>query len=233
MSTSLVNAVPASAAPDLPQRADASREALPVTTPATAARAYASARRPANTAWPSDAALLAQARAGDAAAFAVVYDRHSAAAYSLAHRMTQARSCAQDVVQESFLSLWRSDSYCAEKGSVRNFVLGIVRNRAIDALRQERRRGAQERSDEAAVAGLSARDRTDDEVEQREVQRLLRGALAALPEPQQRALELAFFEGLTHAEIAQRLDAPLGTIKGRIRLGLNKLRAQIDGASYR
>jgi RNA polymerase sigma-70 factor, ECF subfamily len=233
MSTSLVNTVPASAAQDPPQRGGASREALPVTTPATAARTYASTRRPANTAWPSDAALLAQARAGDAAAFAVVYDRHSAAAYSLAHRMTQARSCAQDVVQESFLSLWRSDSYCAEKGSLRNFVLGIVRNRAIDALRQERRRGAQERSDEAAVAGLPARNRTDDEVEQREVQRLLRGALAALPEPQQRALELAFFEGLTHAEIAQRLDAPLGTIKGRIKLGLNKLRAQIDGASYR
>ena len=233
MSTSLANAVPTSAAPDLPQRVGALREALPVTTPATAARAYASARQPANTAWPSDAALLAQARAGDTAAFAVVYDRHSAAAYSLARRMTQARSCAQDVVQESFLSLWRSDSYCAEKGSVRNFVLGIVRNRAIDALRQERRRGAQERSDEAAVAGLSARDRTDDEVEQRDTQRLMHAALATLPDAQHRALDLAFFGGLSHTEIAVRLDEPVGTIKSRIRLGLQRLRDEIDLASCR
>jgi RNA polymerase sigma-70 factor (ECF subfamily) len=233
MPSSLVNTVPPSLGKASARLASAALEALPVTTAATAARAYADTHRPAKQAWPSDATLLARARAGDAAAFAVVYDRHSAAAYSLAHRMTHARSSAQDVVQESFLSLWRTDSYCADKGSVRNFVLGIVRNRAIDALRKEGRRGALERGDEAAISALSARDRTDDEVEQREDQRLLRGALAALPEAQRRAVELAFFEGLTHAEIAQRLDVPIGTIKGRIRLGLCKLRTEIDAASYR
>ena len=186
-----------------------------------------------DTAHPSDAELLARAHAGDAAAFSVIYDRHAAAAYSLAYRMTHARSSAQDVVQESFLSLWRTDSYNADKGSLRNFVLGIVRNRAIDALRKEGRRGAQERSDDAAVLSLPARDRTDDEVEQRDARRLLRDALCALSEPQRQAVELAFFEGLTQAEIAQRLDTPIGTIKGRIRLGLTKLRAEIDAAAYR
>jgi RNA polymerase sigma-70 factor (ECF subfamily) len=237
MSSSLVTALPPPAAHDPTRRVGTPVAVLPAVaataTAATAVRTYVGRFRPADSAQPSDAALLAQARAGDAAAFAVVYDRHAAAAYSLAHRMTHARSTAQDVVQESFLSLWRSDNYCADKGSLRNFVLGIVRNRAIDALRRERRRGTQERSDEAAVAGLSARDRTDEEVEQRDAQRLLRAALASLPETQRRALELAFFEGLTHAEIAQRLDAPIGTIKGRIRLGLTKLRAEIDAASYR
>jgi RNA polymerase sigma-70 factor (ECF subfamily) len=177
--------------------------------------------------------LLERARAGDATAFAAVYDRHAAAAYSLARRMMQAPSAAQDVVQESFLALWRTDSYRADKGSLRNFVLAIVRNRAIDALRKERRHKAEERADEAAVSSLAASDRTDVEVEQREEQRLLRAAVASLPEAQHRALELAFFEGLTHAEIAVRLDAPIGTIKGRIRLGLEKLSRELDVASYR
>jgi RNA polymerase sigma-70 factor, ECF subfamily len=208
-------------------------EAKPATTAATAVRACLGAPRRADAAQRSDAALLAQAHAGDAAAFAVVYDRHASAAYSLAYRMVRTRSTAQDVVQESFLALWRTDTYRADKGSLRSFVLGIVRNRAIDVLRKDRRRSTEERTDEAALASLPAGDRTDAEVEQREAQRLLRAALAALPEPQQQALELAFFEGLTHAEIALRLDAPVGTIKSRVRLGLQRLREQSDAASYR
>jgi RNA polymerase sigma-70 factor (ECF subfamily) len=180
---------------------------------------------------PSDARLLEQARSGDAAAFATVYDRHAAAAYGLAARMLHSPGAAQDVVQESFLSLWRTDSYCAEKGSVRSFLLGIVRNRAIDALRKDRRRTTRERSDDAVVSRLSAADRTDVEVEHRDTERLLRAALAKLPDAQHLALDLAFFDGLTHTEIALRLDQPVGTIKGRIRLGLEKLRVEIDAAS--
>ena len=176
----------------------------------------------------SDTALLAQARAGDAAAFATVYDRHAGAAYGLARRMLRSPSAAQDVVQEAFISLWRSDSYCAERGSLRNFVLGIVRNRAIDELRRDRRRSEKERSDDTIVARLPATDRTDVEVEQRDSERSLRAALTALPDAQHRALELAFFGGLTHSEIALRLGEPVGTIKGRIRLGLEKLRAEIE-----
>jgi RNA polymerase sigma-70 factor, ECF subfamily len=189
------------------------------------------AGRPLDGAQPSDAALLEQAQAGDPAAFATVYDRHAAAAYGLARRMLHSRAAAQDVVQEAFLALWRTNSYRAEKGSLRSFLLAIVRNRAIDALRKERRRSAEERSDDMGECRLPATDRTDVEVEQRETERLLRTALAKLPDPQQRALDLAYFGGLTHTEIALRLGEPIGTIKGRIRLGLEKLRAEIDEAS--
>jgi RNA polymerase sigma-70 factor (ECF subfamily) len=184
-------------------------------------------QRPSDGAQPSDTTLLAQARAGDAAAFATVYDRHAAAAYGLARRMMRSPSAAQDVVQEAFISLWRTDSYCAEKGSLRSFVLGIVRNRAIDELRKERRRSDRD----AVVARLAATDRTDVEVEQRDSERFLRAALTTLPDAQQRALELAFFGGLTYNEIALRLDEPIGTIKSRIRLGLEKLRAEIEAPS--
>jgi RNA polymerase sigma-70 factor (ECF subfamily) len=183
-----------------------------------------------DSAQPSDAALLTQARAGDASAFATVYDRHAAAAYGLARRMLHDRAAAQDVVQDAFLGLWRTDGYDPERGSVRTFLLGIVRNRAIDLLRKSGRRSVREHSDDTLVLLLSAPERTDVEVDERETQRILRGALAKLPERQQRALDLAFFGGLTHAEIALQLDEPIGTIKSRIRLGLEKLRADVDAA---
>jgi RNA polymerase sigma-70 factor (ECF subfamily) len=188
--------------------------------------------RALDSAQPSDAALLTQARAGDASAFATVYDRHAAAAYGLARRMLHDRAAAQDVVQDAFLGLWRTDGYDPERGSVRTFLLGIVRNRAIDLLRKSGRRSVREHSDDTLVLLLSAPERTDVEVDERETQRILRGALAKLPERQQRALDLAFFGGLTHAEIALQLDEPIGTIKSRIRLGLEKLRADVDAAIY-
>jgi RNA polymerase sigma-70 factor (ECF subfamily) len=195
--------------------------------------AYRRARRSVDCAQRLDATLLEQARAGDAAAFATVYDRHAAAAYGLARRMLHSPTAAQDVVQDAFLSLWRTDGYRAEKGSLRSFLLGIVRNRAIDVLRVEGRRSVQERSDDTVVSRLPAADRTDVEVEQRDTERILRTALTTLPEAQQRALNLAFFGGLTHAEVALRLDEPIGTIKSRIRLGLEKLRVELDAASCR
>lgn len=188
---------------------------------------------PSNAAQPLDATLLKQARAGDAAAFATLYDRHAAAAYAVARRMLHNPTAAQDVVQEAFLSLWRTDGYRPEKGSLRNFMLAIVRNRALDALRKDRHRSARECSDETVASRLAAADRTDDEVEQRDTQRLLRAALITLPDAQHRALDLAFFGGLTSTEIALQLDEPLGTIKGRIRLGLKRLRADVAVTSCR
>jgi RNA polymerase sigma-70 factor, ECF subfamily len=196
--------------------------------PALGSGADRSTRRALHRVRPSDATLLAQARAGNAAAFATIYDRHAAAAYGLARRMLHNPTAAQDVVQEAFLSLWRSDTYRAEKGSLRGFVLGIVHNRAIDAIRKDRRRSADEACDDTIISRLSADDCTDVEVEQRDTQRLLRAALAKLPDAQHRALDLAFFGGLTHGEIALRLNEPIGTIKGRIRLGVQKLRVEID-----
>jgi RNA polymerase sigma-70 factor (ECF subfamily) len=201
--------------------------------PASASAPASMRRRSAGAAQPSDASLLEQAQAGDPAAFATIYDRHAAAAYGLARAMLHSGAAAQDVVQEAFLSLWRTTSYRSEKGSLRGFLLAIVRNRAIDVLRRDRRRSADEHDDDTCMSRLAAADRTDLEVEQRETARLLRAALARLPEPQHRALALAYFGGLTHTEIALRLDEPVGTIKGRIRLGLEKLRAEIDAASCR
>jgi RNA polymerase sigma-70 factor (ECF subfamily) len=199
--------------------------------PASASVPASMRRRSAGATQPSDASLLEQAQAGDPAAFATIYDRHAAAAYGLARRMVHSGTAAQDVVQDAFLSLWRTDSYRSEKGSLRGFLLAIVRNRAIDLLRKDRRRSTEACRDDTSVCHLSATDRTDLEVEQRDTERLLRAALARLPEPQHRALALAYFGGLTHTEIALRLDEPVGTIKGRIRLGLEKLRAEIDAPS--
>jgi RNA polymerase sigma-70 factor, ECF subfamily len=210
------------------RRAESADVAASDVPPVIASGAHRSARKALDDVQPSDATLLQRAQAGDAAAFATVYDRHAAAAYGLARRMMHSPSAAQDVVQEAFLRLWRTDSYCAEKGSLRTFLLRIVHNQAIDALRKDRRRGAEVHSDDTVMCRLAAADRTDVEVERRDTEHVLRSALTKLPDTQHQALELAYFGGMTHVEIARRLNEPVGTIKGRIRLGLEKLRAEID-----
>jgi RNA polymerase sigma-70 factor (ECF subfamily) len=177
----------------------------------------------------ADEDLMALVRHGEARAFEVIYDRHSGVAFSLAYRMCGTRSAAEDVVQESFLSLWRSGArYDRTRGSVRTWVLGIVHNRAIDSLRRghDRRRASDERIEER----FEAPEHTDAEVARRDEAREIRAALAELPEEQSRVIELAFYGGYTHTEIAAMLDAPIGTIKGRMRLGMDKLRRSLEGA---
>ncbi|MGH2854308.1 MAG: RNA polymerase sigma factor [Solirubrobacteraceae bacterium] len=176
----------------------------------------------------ADEELMQLVGEDDSAAFAIVYERHTEAAYSLAMRMCGRRAIAEDVVQEAFLSLWRSAaSYDPLRGSVRTWVLGIVHHRAIDALRrgvvQERGRV----SDEGIEEQLEATERTDQEVGRRDEAREVRAALEGLPPEQSRVIELAYYGGLTHSEIAAMLDTPVGTIKGRMRLGLQKMRSQL------
>jgi RNA polymerase sigma-70 factor, ECF subfamily len=163
----------------------------------------------------------------DAAAFEVYYDRHGGAAYSLAHRIVGDPQAAEDVTQEAFLSIWRSRArYDPTRGSVRAWTLGIVRNRAIDALRREGGRAPKlDLDDEAALERTEAPERTEAEALRRETARQVRGALGALPTEQSRVIELAYFGGFTHSEIARMLEMPLGTVKGRMRLGLEKIRA--------
>jgi RNA polymerase sigma-70 factor, ECF subfamily len=161
----------------------------------------------------------------------VLYDRHSAVAFSLAYRICGARPAAEEVVQEAFLALWRSGArYDRSRGSVRTWVLGIVHNRAIDALRRnvvhERRRA----SDEGLEERLVAAERTESEVVRRDEAREVREALETLPEEQARVIELAYFGGFTHTEIAELIGAPVGTIKGRMRLGLEKMRNSLEGS---
>jgi RNA polymerase sigma-70 factor (ECF subfamily) len=178
----------------------------------------------------ADEELMQLVRRGDADAFAVVYDRHGGAAFSLAYRMTGARAAAEDVVQEAFLSLWRSGSrYDSARGSVRTWVLGIVHNRAIDALRRSVVHDRRRASDEGIEERFEARERTDVEVARRDEAGEIREALTTLPPEQTRVIELAYFGGFTHTEIAEMLDLPVGTVKGRMRLGLEKMRARLGG----
>jgi RNA polymerase sigma-70 factor (ECF subfamily) len=171
-----------------------------------------------------DGELLALARERNTEAFEVIYDRHAAAAYSLAHRMCGTQGLVDDVVQEAFLSLWRRlDRYDETRGEVRSWLLGIVHNSAIDRLRHssmhERRRTGSEGIEER----VEAPERTEVQVQQREQEHEVHAALVALPAEQRRVIELAYFDGLTHTQIASRLGLPVGTIKGRMRLGLTKL----------
>src|SRR4051795_2674980 len=176
----------------------------------------------------ADEELMSLVPRNEPRAFETVYERHCGAAFSLAYRMCGTRSLAEDVAQEAFLSIWRSGArYDRARGSVRTWVLGIVHNRAIDALRRsvvhERRRA----SDEGIEERFEARERTDVEAARREEAEQIRGMLETLPDEQSRVIELAYFGGFTHSEIAQMLGAPIGTVKGRMRLGLEKLRGQL------
>jgi RNA polymerase sigma-70 factor (ECF subfamily) len=176
----------------------------------------------------ADEELMQQIRRGDEAAFEAIYDRHASAAYSLAYRITGTSATAQDVVQESFLSLWRSHMrYDHTRGSVRTWLLGIVHNRAIDGLRRNAPHDKRRASDEGIEERLEAPQRTDVEVLRRDEAREVHSSLQTLPPEQSRVIELAYFGGYTHTEIAAMLDAPVGTIKGRMRLGLQKLRTQL------
>ncbi len=166
---------------------------------------------------------------GDPRAFEVVYDRHGGPAFSLAYRMVGNRVVAEDITQEAFLSIWRSRlRYDRARGSVRTWVLGIVHHRAIDALR----RGAVHDRPRETLEGVEerheARERTEVEAARNEEARSVRTALNSLPAEQRRTIELAYFGGFSHSQIAELLDEPVGTVKGRMRLGLDKLRRQLS-----
>lgn len=168
---------------------------------------------------------MALVRDGDAQAFEVIFDRHSDAAFSLAYRMCGRRSMAEDVVQEAFLSLWRSGArYDPRRASVRTWVLSVVHNRAIDAFRRDVVRAGRDVPDEGATERMPAPERTDDEVQRRDQAQHIRGVLGELPTEQRQVIELAYFGGFSHTQIAQMLELPAGTVKGRMRLGLTKMR---------
>ena len=165
----------------------------------------------------------------DPHAFEIVYDRHGGAAYSLAYRIVGDRGVAEDVTQEAFLSIWRTGArFDRARGSVRTWLLGVVRNRAIDALRRDAGRAPAVSLDLDTVPEQESRfERTDAEALRRETAREVRGVLSELPEDQVRVVQLAYFGGLTHAEIADVLGMPLGTVKGRMRLAMDKMRAKL------
>ena len=179
----------------------------------------------------ADEDLMQLVSRGDPRGFELVYERHNGAAFSLAYRMVGTRNQAEDVVQEAFLSIWRSGArYERTRGSVRTWVLGIVHHRAIDSLRRAVVHSKRRASDEGIEERFEARDRTDVEVARREEAATIRTAMDTLPSEQCQVIELAYFGGFTHTEIASMLETPVGTVKGRMRLGLEKLRNQLSAS---
>jgi len=178
----------------------------------------------------ADEELMQLVAGADADAFEVILERHADAAFSLAYRMCGRRSLAEDVSQEAFLSLWRSAArYDRARGSVRTWTLGIVHNRAIDALRRSSVHDRRRANDDILEHELEAPERTDVQAMSNAASEEIRLALGELPLEQRHVIELAYFGGFTHTEIASMLDTPIGTVKGRMRLGLEKLRGHLGG----
>ncbi|MGZ5375358.1 MAG: RNA polymerase sigma factor [Solirubrobacterales bacterium] len=182
----------------------------------------------------ADEDLMPLVAAKDPIAFEVFYDRHGGAAYSLAYRIVGNSQSAEDVTQEALISIWRSGArFDRARGSVRGWTLGIVRNRAIDLLRRDSGRAPKLAFDsEEVLERRPSEDLTDVEALRRETAREVRGALSGLPDDQSRVIQLAFFGGFSHSEIATMLNQPMGTIKGRMRLGMEKIRAALAEGVY-
>jgi len=187
---------------------------------------------------PSDADLLAWLAAGDPGALTLLYRRYAPVVYSLALRMLGNQQQAEEVVQDVFVKLWRQpQSYDASRGRFINWLLGVTHHRTIDELRSRKRHQlhqvteAEQAGSEGTPILAELPDQAPDLGEQAwlNVQRqAVRAALLALPPEQREALELAYFGGYTQSEIAAVLHQPLGTIKTRIRLGIQKLRALLE-----
>ena len=168
---------------------------------------------------------MALVQRGDARAFEAIYDRHGAAAFSLAYRIAGNRAAAEDIVQEAFLAVWRSSvRYRPERGNLRSWLLSVVHNRAIDWLRRTVAHSGREVAAEGIGERKAAPELTDAEALRREEAQTVRAAMESLPADQLRVVELAYFGGFTHSQIADMLGMPLGTVKGRMRLALDRMR---------
>ena len=180
----------------------------------------------------ADEELMHAVQGGDAMAFETIYDRHGGPAFSLAYRIVGTRSAAEDATQDAFLAIWRSRvRYQRDRGSVRSWILGIVHNRTIDALRRNQVHAKRRADAEGIEEREASSELTDVAAIRRDEQRKVRAAIETLPEPQVRVIELAYFGGFTHNQIAEMLNEPVGTVKGRMRLGLDKLRRELAGVT--
>jgi len=172
----------------------------------------------------TDTEIMVRIQGGDADALRVLYDRYGRLAFAIAYRMLGEAGAAEDVVQDAFLTVWnRGTTFkVGPEANVRGWLLAIVRNRTID----QARRTSRPETRTVPVEDVESRLATPDawaEVESRAVAEAVRTALADLPEEQRRVIDLAYFEGLSQSTIATRLDVPLGTVKGRFRMGFRKL----------
>lgn len=177
----------------------------------------------------SDETLMRLVQQGRVDAFEVLYGRVVGAAVGLARQITRNTALAEDVTQDAFITIWReSRQYRPERGSVRSWMLRIVHNHAIDGLRSSLRHDSRRAPIADAHERQSARESTELEVSLREQARTLRRMLEQLPFEQRRVLELAYFDDLSQSQIARVLSLPMGTVKGRARLGLGRMRDQLN-----
>jgi RNA polymerase sigma-70 factor, ECF subfamily len=177
----------------------------------------------------SDEQLMASIQRRDVRALEALYDKHRVFAYALALRTVGNPSDAEDVVQEAFLNAWRAaETYRAERSNPRSWILSIVHHRSIDKLR-----GRQSRVQAVGLEeGMNAPDSADvwREVSENLTGEDVRQALQHLPNEQRETIELAYFQGYTHTQIAELMDVPLGTVKGRMRIGLHKLKSLLESS---
>lgn len=181
----------------------------------------------------TDVQLAEQLAAGELSALEILYDRYGALAYSVSIRVLGDAGKAEDVVQDVFLKLWtKAGSFDAGRGSLRTWLLTAVRNRAIDYLRG---RGAHERYEKEIPEHVVAKGQGSDpwrEVSLSIEREAVREAVDSLPWEQKQAVELAYFGGYSHPEIAAMIRVPLSTVKGRMRLGMEKLHSYLQGKGF-
>jgi len=171
-----------------------------------------------------DSVLVARTRRRDQDAFATLYDRYSRLVYSIALRVVRNASTAEDILHDVFLQLWQApERFDAARGNLPAWMAVIARNRAIDRLRQQRTTLDPEEAILISSVDLGS------EVERTSVVGKIRELLRSMPDSQRRAMELAFFDGKTHAEIAALMNEPLGTVKTRIRSALTAIRKALQG----
>ncbi len=177
---------------------------------------------------PADEELIAAICEGDERAIEILYTRYHRYAYSLAYRILRDSAAAEDIVQDAFLSIWlKAASYKTQQGSVHSWLQAIVHHRAIDKVRAAAHRDHQWTPFQARSEQDSLREQPDvwEEAWRGEQQRMIRTVLEQIPAEQRMVIELAYFGGYTHAEISEQWHLPLGTVKGRMRLGLQKMKA--------
>jgi RNA polymerase sigma-70 factor (ECF subfamily) len=178
-----------------------------------------------------DALLASRIRSGDAEALGELYDRYASVAVATAQRVVGGRDEAEDVVHDAFGAVWKKiDRFDAERGSLRGWLMTVVRNRAIDRVRARRTTVDVDDADERSLLRTGPNPTSDDALRAAAAGDL-RSALAALPDEQRRSVELAYFEGYTYREVAELTGVPAGTANGRLRLALAKLRDSLSGTT--
>lgn len=178
----------------------------------------------------ADEDLLLRVGAGDERAFRELFARYAGVAHALAFRLVRQAQVSEEIVQEAFLAVWRSpERYDRTRGSVRAWLMGTVHHRAVDAVRREQ--AQRRRADQAAAMGQGvAEDLTDEVLSAIDLpreRRLVRKALAELPDEQRDVIQQMYFEGMSQSQIAERTGLPLGTVKSRTLLGMRRLRAHL------